>query len=78
MDEIIREVAKTLNIPQDHVEKVIYSFFRTFKRTVTKTKYRDLDSLEGVKTNAVIPGFGKLVVTNKKYRKITKDKPYGK
>jgi nucleoid DNA-binding protein len=65
MDEIFKEVADTLGIPVNTVKSVITTFMSYIRMNITKKVYRNLDSLEGVKTNFSLPGFGKLAVKNK-------------
>jgi len=70
----MREVAKVLNIPYSTVEKVMKSFFNFVKFRISKVPYKKLKTFDKIKTNFVIPGFGKLVVKNKVNRKIYEEK----
>lgn len=64
MDELIREVSKLLDIEESIVRTVVNSYLRSLRKVLTKVTYRGLPSLFSVKTNMIIPGFGKLVVSN--------------
>lgn len=65
MIEIIEEVVKELNIDPKIVRKVMDSYFFYIRTKISKIKYRELTTFKGVKTNILIPGFGKLVVKSK-------------
>jgi len=70
MEQLIREVAKKLNLPEKTVKFVISSYLKDLKRVMTKVTYSKLESLDGVKTNAIIPGLGKFIVSYKRKRKV--------
>jgi len=74
MDELIKEVAKKLKtelgIDEEVVRIVTASYFRSFKAVLSKTTYREKNSLKDIKTNIVIPGFGRLLVSWKKKNKV--------
>ena len=73
-EDILRETAKQLNISYDVVEKVMKSYFNFIRFRISKVKYRELTSFDKVKTNFLLPGFGKLVVKNKKNRRFNNGK----
>jgi len=63
MDNLIKETAKQLNLPEERVKFVIDNYFRVLLKVLTKIRYSNLKSFNGIKTNAVVPGFGKFVVS---------------
>lgn len=77
MDEIIKEVAEKLNIEESVVSAVVKDYFKEFKNVITKVRYNTLTSFEGIKTNVLIPGFGRLIVSKNK-KDIFKRKQDGK
>ena len=74
MKQLISETAEKLGMEEETVSTVINFFFRSFYKVITKVRLKELDTLYGVKTNAVIPGFGKLVVTQKRKQQLEKRK----
>ena len=71
--EIYKETAAILDLEEEDIRRVVEHFFRYVSRRIGEKKYRNLETLEGVKTNFSIPGFGKLVVKNKLKRKLISD-----
>ena len=74
MKQLISETATILNLDRVVVETVINSFLRVFVKTITKVRLKELSTLDGIKTNATIPGFGKLVIVPSKKEKFKKRK----
>jgi hypothetical protein len=77
MNEIIKETANRLGMSEDLVGKIIRNYFRALKKSITKVDYKRQQTLDGVKTNAVIPGLGKLIVPKNKKDNFKADKYYG-
>jgi nucleoid DNA-binding protein len=69
-EEIFKQVSEELGISYDIVEKVMKTFFNFVRFRISKVKYKNLTTFIGVKTNFVLPGFGKLVVKNKTDRRL--------
>lgn len=66
MDKLIKEVAEILKLDEELVKFIIESYIRHMKRVITKVKYKELKKFtEKIKTNIMIPGFGKMVVTSR-------------
>ena len=66
MKRLINEVADILNLDKKIVEAVVDSYTKTLGKVFRLQSYNKLESFEGVKTNIIIPGLGKLVVTDRR------------
>lgn len=73
MDEIFKEVSDRLGIPENTIRDVVTSYFKFVKKAMTKVKYNELDSIEGVKTNVTVIGFGKFTIKRNRLNKFKKD-----
>ena len=62
MNEIIKETANRLGLSEAMVSKIVKNYFRSLKRSVTKIDFKKQQTIADIKTNCIIPGFGKLVV----------------
>ncbi len=72
MQQIIKETAHRLGLSEDLVRTVIRSYFRAFRQSLTQVKYHKLSNLDGLKLNAILIGFGKMIVSQahrKRYKK---------
>ena len=78
MENLIKETAKITGVPEEQVRIILKFYFRSFKKVITKFKYRELKDLKTVKTNVVIPGLGRLVVSHKRKKKFRAKKDYYK
>lgn len=63
MRELVKEVATILNLDEATVQSIVDHYFKSLYTAITKVKYKEIDSFEGVKTNATIPGLGKFCVS---------------
>lgn len=76
LKEIIKKIAEECNFTENEVEEVISSYFNFLKHKISKIPYRNLESFKEVKTNFMIPGFGKLVVKNKGKNRLKNEKRF--
>jgi nucleoid DNA-binding protein len=70
MKEIFLEVAEELGISVKVVESVINTYLSFVRHRISKVPYKTLKSWDKVKTNFLLPGFGKLVVKSKTQKRL--------
>lgn len=70
MKEIFEEVANELGISAKLVENVVTTYLNFIRHRISKVQYKTLKSWDRVKTNFLLPGFGKLVVKNKTQKRL--------
>lgn len=70
MKEIFLEVAEELGISVNVVESVINTYLGFIRNRISRVPYKTLTSWDKVKTNFLLPGFGKLVVKGKTQKRL--------
>jgi len=78
MQRIIKQVAEKLDIDASIINAVVDSFFKAFYKIITRIKYNELESFTNIKTNLVIPGLGRFIVTKGKKNYFNKNNKNGR